>query len=192
MKGRSPTVEVVAASSYLAPVPRYGGGVDPLAPPVAAAPAMFGMPAPPGELLPWEWARQRLDSALHYWIATTRPDGVPHSRPVWGVWLADGFWFSTGSLARFNLARQPAITVHLEDGREVVIIEGTAHAVTDGASLERMCEIYSAKYTYPIRPCPEGIRDEDGNAGPAYLVRPRKIFAWDADMRSPTRWDFTG
>jgi len=64
------------------------------------------------------------------WIATTRPDGQPHSRPVWGVWLDITFYFSTGSLATQNLAAQSAITVHLESGNEVVIIEGTAQQVT--------------------------------------------------------------
>jgi hypothetical protein len=32
------------------------------------------------------------------------------------VWLPDGFWFSTGSLARHNLIANPQITVHLESG----------------------------------------------------------------------------
>jgi hypothetical protein len=78
--------------------------LDALATPTAAPPVMFGAPAPPGELLPWSWAQQRLETARTYWIATTRPDSRPHCRPVWGVWLPDGFWFSTGSLARHNLA----------------------------------------------------------------------------------------
>ena len=38
-----------------------------------------------------------------------------------GVWLPDGFWFSTGSLARHNLAANPQISMHLERGDQVVI-----------------------------------------------------------------------
>jgi len=52
---------------------------------------------------------------------------------VWGVWLDDIFYFSTGSLAEQNLATNPAITVHLESGSEVVIIEGTAEPISDAA-----------------------------------------------------------
>jgi Pyridoxamine 5'-phosphate oxidase len=104
--------------------------MDALATPTAAPPVLYGAPAPPGDLLPWSWAEQRLVAARTYWIATTRPDGRPHCRPVWGVWLADGFWFSTGSLARHNLAANPQITVHLESGDQVVIVEGVAAAVT--------------------------------------------------------------
>jgi hypothetical protein len=90
--------------------------MEALAMPTAAPPVLYGAPAPPGQLLPWSWAEQRLVAARTYWIATTRPTGRPHCRPVWGVWLADGFWFSTGSLARHNLAANPQITLHLESG----------------------------------------------------------------------------
>ena len=91
--------------------------------PEASSPRMFGGPIGSANL-PWAWATERLSRAHNYWIATTRPAGQPHSRPVWGVWLDTAFYFSTGSLAAQNLAVQPAITVHLESGSEVVIIEG--------------------------------------------------------------------
>jgi Pyridoxamine 5'-phosphate oxidase len=87
---------------------------------------MFGNRTGSGEI-PWEWATERLSHARTYWIATTRPTGQPHSRPVWGVWLDNTLYFSAGSLAAKNLTTQPAITVHLESGNEVVIIEGMAH-----------------------------------------------------------------
>ncbi|WP_070012914.1 pyridoxamine 5'-phosphate oxidase family protein [Streptomyces abyssalis] len=108
--------------------------------PEASPPVMFGVPAPPGDLLPWQWALQRLAAAHNYWIATTRPGGRPHCRPVWGVWLDDGFWFSTGSLAARNLPLNDEITVHLEDGQEVVIVEGTARPGTRHESLRAMCD----------------------------------------------------
>lgn len=95
--------------------------MDALATPTAALPVLYGAPAPPGDLLPWSWAEQQLVTARTYWIATTRPDGRPHCRPVWGVWLPDGFWFSTGSLARHKVAANPQISMHLERGDQVVI-----------------------------------------------------------------------
>lgn len=153
---------------------------------------LFGSPAPPGELLPWSWAEQRLSAAQNYWIATTRPSGRPHCRPVWGVWLPDGFWFSTGSLAARNLPRNDEITVHLEDGQEVVIVEGTAHAETDEASLQAMCDVYSRKYDYLITPAEGGVYDTSGLGGPAQHVTPRVVFGWDQEMSSPTRWTFAG
>ena len=96
-----------------------GGSIDP----EPSQLWMFGGPLGSAELS-WEWATERLSLARNHWIATTRPAGQPHSRPVWGVWLDNTFHFSTGSLAAQDLATQPAITVHLESGNEVAILEG--------------------------------------------------------------------
>src|SRR5712691_7751987 len=74
--------------------------------PEPGQPCMFGGHLDPVRL-PWKWATERLTRARNYWIATTRPNGQPHSRPVWGVWLDDTFYFSTGSLAAQNLAANP-------------------------------------------------------------------------------------
>jgi hypothetical protein len=164
--------------------------VQPLPTPVAERPIMYGVPVAAGAVLPWSWAEQRLRDARNYWIATTRPNGRPHCRPVWGVWLPDGFWFSTGSLARHNLATNPEITVHLEDGREAVILEGTASAISGKQRLGAMVTAYNPKYDWDMAANDEGVFDSSGNGGPAFLVRPRVIFGWDAEMQAPTRWVF--
>jgi hypothetical protein len=124
--------------------------METLATPTAARPVMYGAPAPPGELLPWSWAQQRLVAARTYWIATTRPDGRPHCRPVWGVWLSDGLWFSTGSLARHNLIGNPQITAHLDSGTEVVIVEGVAAAVAGADQLRPFLAAYNTKYNWDV------------------------------------------
>jgi len=94
--------------------------MDALATLTAAPPVLFGAPAPPGELLPWSWAEQRLLAAQllnrHH-----PPRRSSACRPMRGVWLPDGFWFSTGSLTRHNLAANPQISMHLERGDQVVI-----------------------------------------------------------------------
>src|SRR6266702_5549728 len=119
--------------------------------PEVSQPRMFGGYMGSAKL-PWTWATERLTSARNYWIATTRPDGKPHSRPVWGVWLEDTFYFSTGSLAAQNLAIRPAITVHLESGSEVVIIEGVAEKVTDASLVEQVVHLYNQKYHRNLDP----------------------------------------
>lgn len=158
--------------------------------PEPTSPILFGRPAPPGELLPWAWAEQRLSHARNYWIATTRSDGRPHTRVVWGIWLRGRFWFSTGSLARVNLGSNPYVTLHLEGGDEVVIVEGVADRLTDPALLADMCEAYSAKYNWRIRPRGDEVTDGDGNAGPAFRFTPEVAFGWKLSMGSPTRWRF--
>lgn len=158
--------------------------------PLAESPVMFGMQLPPGDLLPWTWALKRLVAARTYWIATTRPYGQPHTRPVWGAWLDDGLWFSTGSVARHNLPRNPEITAHLDDGDRPVIVEGTAQAVTDVAALTRFVDAYNPKYDWDVTVRDGEVADGSGAGGPAFRIRPRLVFGWESDMRSPTRWRF--
>ena len=134
---------------------------------------MFGGFLEPAAL-PWSWAEQRLADARHYWIATTRPDGRPHCRPVWGVWVDGTICFSTGSLAAGNLAADPAISVQVEDDRgEAVIVEGTAAEVTDRALVERIVADYNPKYRSDL--------DPDALPGPFWAVRPQRVFAWVSD-----------
>ncbi len=137
--------------------------------------------------LPWSWASQRLTRARNYWIATTLPDGRPHSRPVWGVWLDDTLYFSTGSRIGANLTRSPEITVHLESGDEVVIIEGVAETISDPLLTKRICDVYNPKYQWDME----------------FLflaVHPRVVYGWLCDNsgedrgaifgQTATRWTF--
>jgi hypothetical protein len=159
--------------------------------PELSQPRMFGGYVGSAKL-PWTWATERLTRARNYWIVTTRPDGKPHSRPVWGVWLDDIFYFSTGSLAAQNLATRPAITVHLESGSEVVIIEGVAEPVSDIALVEQVVSLYNQKYNWNV--------DPHNLPGPFYAVRPQVAFGWHLDeselnpestgLGTATRWRF--
>ena len=159
--------------------------------PELSQPRMFGGYIGSAKL-PWTWATERLTRARNYWIATTRPDGKPHSRPVWGVWLDNAFYFSTGSLAAPNLASRPAITVHLESGSEVVIIEGVAEPVKDTALVEQIVSLYNQKYNWNL--------DPHDLPGPFYAVRPQVAFGWHFEeseidrestaLGNATRWRF--
>ena len=159
--------------------------------PEPSQPRMFGGCLEPVRL-PWMWATEQLSRARNYWIATIRPNGQPHTRPVWGVWFNDTFYFSTGSLAAQNLAAHPAITVHLESGSEVVIIEGVAEQVTDASLVERVVSMYNQKYNWDV--------DPNNLPGPFYAVHPGVAFGWHSDESgldrgsafhgTATRWRF--
>lgn len=154
-------------------------------------PWMFGGHLEPVRL-PWAWATARFTRAHTYWIATTCLDGHPHSRPVWGIWLDDVFYFSTGSRAAQNLAANPAITVHLGGESEVVIIEGAAQPVGEASLVERVVELYNQKYHWDV--------DPSNLPGPFYAVRPQVAFGWLCDESgldrgsafhgTATRWRF--
>lgn len=137
-------------------------------------------------LLPWSVAVERLTTARNYWIATTRPDGLPHAMPVWGVWLEDRFCFSTGQQSRKarNLAANPRCVVCAEPGNRAIIVEGVAELVTDPSLLKLFGVAYQAKYEW----------DMEGFAEPIYVVRPVVAFAFTSDESeftgSATRWQF--
>ena len=117
--------------------------------------------------LPWEWARQRLESAHNYWLATADRDGTPHLAVVWGVWHEDAFLFSTGPRSRKarDLQHRPPCSVALEGGAESVVVQGVASLVGH----------------------PDGVA-----ADALWLVRPRTVVAVleAAFTTAATRWTF--
>lgn len=141
-------------------------------------------------LLPWPWAEARLERSRTYWIASVTPDGAPHARPVWGVWLDGCLYFSTGARIGENLAQRPEVSVNLESGDECVILEGTARRVQDALLTRRIAEVYDAKYHWETRAEP----------GEYLEIRPRVAFGWLCDgsgrdggalfSQTATRWRF--
>ena len=137
-------------------------------------------------LFPWSWATERLEKARNYWLSTTRPDGRPHTMPVWGVWLDDMLWFSTGAESRKarNLAGNPACVVAVEQGDGAVILEGAAEKLPNRAPRKRFAAVYGRKYDW----------DMEGFEEPIYVVRPAVVFglssAGEEFVESATRWVF--
>jgi len=104
--------------------------------------------------------------------------------PVWGVWVEDAFYFSTGRKSRKgrNLAANPACTVTNDDGEESVIVEGSAEEVKDASALERVASAYKKKYKMDPRSMGE----------PIFMVRPSTVFGFieKSFPKSATRWRF--
>lgn len=142
-------------------------------------PRSYGVPDGEDGTLSWRHVSDRMSGSRNYWVATTKPDGGPHAVPVWGVWLEDTFYFGGGRGTRKarNLAVDPGVTVHLESGDDVVILEGIAEEITDSALLSRIDDAYAAKY---------GIR----HGTPVWAVRSRVAFAWSRFPGDATRWIF--
>jgi PPOX class probable F420-dependent enzyme len=148
-------------------------------------PGVYGIRADAEGLLDWSWAEERLVSARNYWVTTVRADGSPHAMPVWGLWHEDAFYFSSSPDSRKakNLAANPAVTVHLESGDEVVVVEGRADYESGEDVLRRLGEDYSRKYSFEV----------NFTAGrPLVVVRPRVAYAWvEQDFpKTATRFTF--
>ena len=151
-------------------------------------PVSYGL-HPPGDgedLLPWRWLTERLEAARNYWLGTTRPDGRPHSMPIWGIWFEGQFYFGTGLGSRKtrNLDANPEVVLHLESGVEAVILEGRVEEVRDLAALGLYADEYHKKYGFRPDPADPGSR--------TYRLQPRVAFAWlESDFpRTATRWTF--
>lgn len=144
----------------------------------------YGIPPDPEGMLPWSHVEERMSEARNYWVATTRPDGRPHVTPVWGIWADGTFYFGgePGSRKIRNLAQNPNVSVHLESGEDVVIVEGVAEVVTnpDPALSERIAAISASKYGF------------SGRIEGSYAVRPRLVLAWRENgfPATATRWLF--
>jgi nitroimidazol reductase NimA-like FMN-containing flavoprotein (pyridoxamine 5'-phosphate oxidase superfamily) len=128
-----------------------------------------------------------MNACRTFWVATISVHAHaqrarPHVMPVWGVWLEDAFFFSTGHKSRKgqNLAVNPACTVANDDGAEAVIVEGEAQPVEHAALLERVAAVYKKKYKMD----PRGMNE------PIYMVRPSKVFGFieKSFPKSATRW----
>ena len=138
--------------------------------------------------LPFSHAEARLAKSRNYWICTARPDGRPHSIPVWGFWIDGALYFGTARASRKarNLAHHPAISIHLDSGDDVVILEGTATEVdpNDKPTFKKLDAASRVKYNMPMTAPP-------GGQSVVYRVFPRVVLAWtEKDFpNNATRWE---
>jgi hypothetical protein len=150
-----------------------------------ALPEGYGTTAQP---LDWASISARLEASLHYWIATTRPDGRPHVVPRWGVWLDDSWYYDGSPATRHarNLEANPAAALHLEDGKHAVVLEGKSRPVTPSGDLgERLAAAFTKYHDLGYAPEPH-----DWDAGGLWRFVPVRGFAWSQFPTDATRFEF--
>ena len=147
-------------------------------------PASYGIDPEPDGMLAWEDVATRLERARNYWLCTSTAEGGTHPRPVWGVWIAERLCFSTdvASIKGRNIARDPRVTIHLESGDDVVIVDGVAEPVPPGLA-EALAEAYEDKYDWAVTVSESGW----------YAVRPVRAYAWSEASfpKTATRFEFS-
>ena len=167
-----------------------------------------------GGSTPWAEVRERLGTPERdrtYWLATVGSGGLPHVRPILGLWLDDSFYFITGEGTRKgrNLAADPRCVVAASS--QVlpaldVILDGRAVKVTDHAKLERVADAYSSTLHWPLEVRDGGVFGPNApTAGPppytVFELKPMNVVGLpgiagteegegEAGSFKPTRWRF--
>jgi len=146
-------------------------------------PAVYSPKDAKPNFVPWSFAEQRLTRSHNYWVCSTRPDGRPHSAPVWGIWLDGAFYFSTDPSSRKgkNMNANPAVSIHVESGDEPVILEGQIEVVQLD---KRIDAAYHRKYRMHLIGFPGPVA--------VYRLKPKTVLAWrEKDFgTSATKWEF--
>jgi hypothetical protein len=137
----------------------------------------------PENLLFWSYACERLEQAQNYWICTASSDGRPHAAPLWGAWVDDRLYFEGSPATRWgrNLMANPRVSLHLESGSEVVIVEGSIedHSAVDQVVPEHVAVAFAAKY--------DGYRTQGRGF---FVLVPRLALGWTQFPNDATRWTF--
>ncbi len=153
----------------------------------------YGLPISTDGLLGWSEVEEKLISAQHYWLATTRPDGRPHVVPRWGVWLSGRFYYDGAPTTRhvINLASNPACALHLESGAQAVIVEGVSEptrAHPDGLGT-LLAAAFGKYHDAGYQPGPGSWAAEDG--GGLRMLTPQRAIAWFTFPTDATRFRFS-
>jgi hypothetical protein len=136
----------------------------------------------------WDWVEERLRGSRNYWLSTVRPDGRPYAVPIWGVWLAQRFWFtSLPSRKVENIADQPWVVLATETPGEVVILEGEATVISQAALPAGYGAAFDAKYG-------PGWSGLEASGALLLCMRPVHGRAWRESeaMAPPARFRFGG
>lgn len=144
----------------------------------------------PTSQVPWEHVEKRLTDSINYWLCTVRPNGSPHVVPRWGAFFDGRFYYDGSPETRHarNLESNPRVSLHLEDGNDVVIMEGeSAPASKPAPELAlRLSQAYCAKYEsdgYAPKP-------NQWDEGGLYVFTPRQCLAWTRFFENPTKFLF--
>jgi hypothetical protein len=151
----------------------------------------YGVPDHDEGLLPWSYVEERMREAKNYWVGTATPRGKPAATPVWGAWLDGILYFDGAPTTRRgrNISRNPRTVVHLENGEQVVILEGET-VILSGAPERGLAERLAAAYTEKYGPLGYSPGPESWDGGGLFVFTPKSGMGWTKFPEDVTRWVF--
>jgi Pyridoxamine 5'-phosphate oxidase len=143
----------------------------------------------PISFVTWDWVTRQLTESKHYWLCSVRPDGRPHVIPRWCVYVDGKIYYDGSPETRhaINIRSNPNITVNLESGMEVIILEGTSR-MAEKPSPEMGKKLSHAYKKYKDFGYAPGPNSWDG--GGLFVFTPRQCIAWSSFTENPTKFVF--
>ena len=150
----------------------------------------------PSAYVNWSWVAAQLTDSKNYWFCSVRPPtpeapgGRPHVIPRWGVYVDGKIYYDGSPETRHNRNTElnPNISVHLESGNQVIILEGTSLPAGKPSPelANQLVEDYRKKYA------DQGYSPEPNqwDEGGLYVFTPHQCLAWTKFNEDPTKFTF--
>lgn len=140
----------------------------------------------------WEWVTTQMTKAKNYWLCSVRPDGRPHVVPRWGAFIDNKLYYDGSPETRHaqNIRDNSNVSLHLENGAQVVIMEGLSKPAKKPHPefAHRLAEAISGKYASDGY-SPEPTQWDEGGL---YVFTPHQCIAWTVFYENPTKFIFEG
>ena len=126
---------------------------------------------------------QRLREEPIIWFTTVRPDGRPHTVPVWFLWDGETFliFSQPGNLKIRNLQRNSHISLALDgtkQGGDVVTVEGEAELLSE-PSRNIQVPAFGEKYASLIKEMGADVEHMVEDYSQPIRIRPTKFITWE-------------
>jgi nitroimidazol reductase NimA-like FMN-containing flavoprotein (pyridoxamine 5'-phosphate oxidase superfamily) len=133
------------------------------------------VPNDPKLWITWEHANDKLARETAYWVSTASRLGRPHAAPVWRIWKQNRFYFETApnSVKGRNLSSNQSLVVHVQEGNDTVILEGTTRREKRTETLNALRKDYLRKYQYTL----DWSNEQEQIV---FMVEPKIVRAWKA------------
>lgn len=124
---------------------------------------------------------ERLNNDLITWLTTVRPDGRPHTVPVWFLWDGETILiFRATKVKVHELKQNPNVTLALDpsnNGNDIVVVEGTAELVED-VNITATLPAFAQKYEALLKEMGWTAESMAPNYPHAVRVTPKKFLGF--------------
>jgi hypothetical protein len=150
----------------------------------------------PVSYVDWDWVAAQLTDSKNYWLCSVRPPSSdaqgprPHVVPRWCVFVDNKIYYDGSPETRHarNIESNPNVSVHLESGDQVIILEGTS--VPAGKPSTELANRLVKEYRRKYREHGYSPEPAQWDEGGLYVFTPRQCLAWTSFTENPTKFTF--